>query len=262
MTPPKHDQGLLYIVTVLALLFGAFAVHRIHTSACPGTLPRLWPVQNGAGAMFVLQRPRIVLFGDSLTEKSFGVGGWGATLANYYVRKVRRGGFGGMSLVHACSTGPTSHHELISRRRAPWLSSHGYVARCQPPAPGIIELISGALAVGEASGQSPAKPSEQKPTVRLPLCMHVPPTAHPHPPASPPFPPPPPGGRREPRHGRLQHALGHPHAAARVRRLQRGGRIGRAGAGRAGRRGCAWVSAVGAAAEVPLLTPRLGPRAL
>ncbi|XAR50189.1 hypothetical protein NMG60_11004445 [Bertholletia excelsa] len=33
-------------------------------------------------------RPRIVLFGDSLTERSFGSGGWGAALADNYSRKA------------------------------------------------------------------------------------------------------------------------------------------------------------------------------
>ncbi|GBG69044.1 hypothetical protein CBR_g3742 [Chara braunii] len=33
-------------------------------------------------------RPRFVLFGDSLTQQSFGPGGWGAALADQYARKV------------------------------------------------------------------------------------------------------------------------------------------------------------------------------
>ena len=33
-------------------------------------------------------RPRIVLFGDSITEQSFRSGGWGAALADTYTRKV------------------------------------------------------------------------------------------------------------------------------------------------------------------------------
>lgn len=37
----------------------------------------------------LLQRPRILLFGDSLTERSFDPeGGWGASLAHRYARKV------------------------------------------------------------------------------------------------------------------------------------------------------------------------------
>lgn len=33
-----------------------------------------------------MTRPQIYLFGDSITEESFGVGGWGASLANYFSR--------------------------------------------------------------------------------------------------------------------------------------------------------------------------------
>ena len=33
-------------------------------------------------------RPQFHLFGDSLTQKSFSVGGWGARLANSYQRKA------------------------------------------------------------------------------------------------------------------------------------------------------------------------------
>ena len=34
-------------------------------------------------------RPQFVLFGDSLTQRSFDEGGWGARLASEYQRKVR-----------------------------------------------------------------------------------------------------------------------------------------------------------------------------
>ena len=36
----------------------------------------------------VMTRPEFVLFGDSLTQRSFEEGGWGANLGNHYVRKV------------------------------------------------------------------------------------------------------------------------------------------------------------------------------
>ncbi|XP_027044424.1 isoamyl acetate-hydrolyzing esterase 1 homolog [Pocillopora damicornis] len=41
--------------------------------------------------------PKLVLFGDSLTQQSFSEGGWGATLADYYQRKcdVLNRGFSG-----------------------------------------------------------------------------------------------------------------------------------------------------------------------
>jgi hypothetical protein len=34
-------------------------------------------------------RPRLVLFGDSITEQSFAPGGWGAALADHFARQVR-----------------------------------------------------------------------------------------------------------------------------------------------------------------------------
>lgn len=37
----------------------------------------------------VLQRPKIVLFGDSLTERSFDTSGWGTVLQSNYSRRVR-----------------------------------------------------------------------------------------------------------------------------------------------------------------------------
>ena len=33
-------------------------------------------------------RPQIVLFGDSITQRGFAAGGWGARLADHYVRKA------------------------------------------------------------------------------------------------------------------------------------------------------------------------------
>lgn len=36
-------------------------------------------------------RSQFILFGDSLTQKSFDEGGWGGRLANEYQRKVRKG---------------------------------------------------------------------------------------------------------------------------------------------------------------------------
>ncbi|OAE28711.1 hypothetical protein AXG93_2091s1180 [Marchantia polymorpha subsp. ruderalis] len=34
-------------------------------------------------------RPQIILFGDSITQRSFGAGGWGASMVNRYARKCR-----------------------------------------------------------------------------------------------------------------------------------------------------------------------------
>jgi lysophospholipase L1-like esterase len=33
-------------------------------------------------------RPRLVLFGDSITEQSFATGGWGAALADHFARQA------------------------------------------------------------------------------------------------------------------------------------------------------------------------------
>ncbi|KAF5835556.1 SGNH hydrolase-type esterase domain-containing protein [Dunaliella salina] len=46
---------------------------------------------------YVLQRPKFLLFGDSLTERAFSVGGWAGALAHYFYRKVDviSRGFGG-----------------------------------------------------------------------------------------------------------------------------------------------------------------------
>jgi lysophospholipase L1-like esterase len=46
---------------------------------------------------WVRVRPKVILFGDSLTERSFAQGGWGALLADYYKKKldVINRGFGG-----------------------------------------------------------------------------------------------------------------------------------------------------------------------
>jgi len=43
-------------------------------------------------------RPRLVLFGDSITEQSFRSGGWGAALTDHFARQVflfLAGGAGG-----------------------------------------------------------------------------------------------------------------------------------------------------------------------
>ncbi|XP_037461378.1 GDSL esterase/lipase At5g62930-like isoform X3 [Triticum dicoccoides] len=47
----------------------------------------LLALAGGAGSQDML-RPRLVLFGDSITEQSFRPGGWGAALADTYSRKA------------------------------------------------------------------------------------------------------------------------------------------------------------------------------
>ncbi len=51
------------------------------------TLQRL-PKMATSETQIVLHRPKIVIFGDSLTERSFDQGGWGAALQHNYSRKV------------------------------------------------------------------------------------------------------------------------------------------------------------------------------
>lgn len=47
-------------------------------------------------AAWIAKRPKVLLFGDSITARSFDSMGWGASLAHYYMRKadvVNRGRF-------------------------------------------------------------------------------------------------------------------------------------------------------------------------
>ncbi|MEW5320404.1 MAG: hypothetical protein WDW38_011479 [Sanguina aurantia] len=56
----------------------------------------------------LLQRPKIVLFGDSLTERSFDTGGWGAVVQSKYTRRadVVNRGFGGYNTRAAIAMAP------------------------------------------------------------------------------------------------------------------------------------------------------------
>jgi hypothetical protein len=51
---------------------------------------QLWTMTHADECTADMQpvRPQLVIFGDSLTQQSFGHGGWGAALANNYARKV------------------------------------------------------------------------------------------------------------------------------------------------------------------------------
>ncbi|XP_066345071.1 GDSL esterase/lipase At5g62930 isoform X4 [Miscanthus floridulus] len=48
----------------------------------------IFPFYSRAGGSQKMVRPRLVLFGDSITEQSFRPGGWGAALADTYSRKA------------------------------------------------------------------------------------------------------------------------------------------------------------------------------
>uniref|UniRef100_A0ACD6ACW2 Uncharacterized protein n=1 Tax=Avena sativa TaxID=4498 RepID=A0ACD6ACW2_AVESA len=59
--------------------------------SCPSTAghpPICLAADASAGSQEPLLRPRLVLFGDSITEQSFRPGGWGAALADTYSRKA------------------------------------------------------------------------------------------------------------------------------------------------------------------------------
>lgn len=59
-------------------------------SSSLGQLPQTLPMANSMPP--ILHRPAVLLFGDSLTERSLDPeGGWGAVLAHYLARKVRDG---------------------------------------------------------------------------------------------------------------------------------------------------------------------------
>ncbi|PUZ56510.1 hypothetical protein GQ55_5G318200 [Panicum hallii var. hallii] len=56
--------------------------------AAPATIhPPVCPAGATSGSLGLV-RPRVVLFGDSITEQSFRPGGWGAALADTYSRKA------------------------------------------------------------------------------------------------------------------------------------------------------------------------------
>ncbi|XP_035820727.1 GDSL esterase/lipase At5g62930 isoform X8 [Zea mays] len=59
--------------------------------SCPATTAATHPpmcAASAAGGSQKMVRPRLVLFGDSITEQSFRPGGWGAALADTYSRKA------------------------------------------------------------------------------------------------------------------------------------------------------------------------------
>lgn len=66
-----------------------------------------------------LVRPKIILFGDSITQQSFTVGGWGARLADHYARKadVINRGFSGYNTTWGLAALPkvrrSSHSAML-----------------------------------------------------------------------------------------------------------------------------------------------------
>ena len=68
------------VITLVALsLYTLLVIALFHT----------WAPRSGGGSQrLAMFRPQFLLFGDSITQKSFAHGGWGAALANAYQRKA------------------------------------------------------------------------------------------------------------------------------------------------------------------------------
>ena len=85
--------------------------------------------QSMAPAAGTATHARFVLFGDSITQGSFGVGGWGARLADHYARRadVLNRGYSGYTTVGARTPAPRA-------------------ARCTSPAtpPTLVTVFFGA----------------------------------------------------------------------------------------------------------------------
>eukprot|EP00983_Pelagomonas_calceolata_P088863 1157251-Pelagomonas_calceolata.AAC.8 len=65
-----------------------------------------------------MQRPRFLLFGDSLTERAFSVGGWAGALAHHFYRKSLLGGEKLLSKnMWVGAPAPPSTEDSNSRRR-------------------------------------------------------------------------------------------------------------------------------------------------
>lgn len=64
--------------TLLVHLFTLLCVSGLEEGSCPAYL----------SSQTHMLRPTFTLFGDSLTQRSFDEGGWGARLASEYQRKV------------------------------------------------------------------------------------------------------------------------------------------------------------------------------
>ena len=74
----------------LASLFALFAIILVRPIRHPS---RLFKIERGTGIdsrnmSHIIERPKWILFGDSLTERSLGFGGWGSSMAHAYYRKI------------------------------------------------------------------------------------------------------------------------------------------------------------------------------
>lgn len=82
------------IVTVLAvslLITGAWIIllskssHRSSNFSCAY---QSYTANMPLSGPWTVHRPKWILFGDSLTERSLGFGGWGSSLAHQYYRRI------------------------------------------------------------------------------------------------------------------------------------------------------------------------------
>lgn len=75
------QKTVVFVLWISVLLWGWLR------GGDPGRREESCPAEMGSSEIRG-RRPRIVLFGDSITEQSFRPGGWGAALADAYSRKV------------------------------------------------------------------------------------------------------------------------------------------------------------------------------
>lgn len=78
----------MQIILVLSLLVLARTAAEVPFDQCAVDILALETSSRPVCAHVQMARPRFVLFGDSLTQRSFDEGGWGAKLASLYQRKV------------------------------------------------------------------------------------------------------------------------------------------------------------------------------
>ena len=75
--------------TTTALVASSLALRRAPCSALRASHARQSAMPAAANDQPpLLRRPAVLLFGDSLTERCFEEGGWGAALAHHFARKV------------------------------------------------------------------------------------------------------------------------------------------------------------------------------
>lgn len=104
ITSPRASLSLLFIAFIaLFVLSSKFQLLASLRNRAPSTAREMSAPLNATALETPPGGPRrsvrgqIVLFGDSITQRSFSVGGWGARLSHHYMRKadVLNRGFSG-----------------------------------------------------------------------------------------------------------------------------------------------------------------------